>query len=357
MFERESGGLRIENAGFLAIVLFITFAFAWLVAPFFGAILWGLVAGILFTPVNRKLTAWVGGRENLGASLTLILILLLIILPGILLGISLIQEAASLYVKLESGQIDIAKAISDFRAVLPERVDRWIGASQWGKLAEARSLPDSVVASGLQNIASRALIFGQGALRFVAALGVMLYLTYFLLRDGERIGQRVKEAVPLAPALRDALADRFIVVVRATIKGSIVVAVLQGLLGGLIFWLLGIEGALLWGLLMGLFSLVPAVGTGIVWVPVAIYLLMSGAVWQGVVMMLFGFFVIGMIDNLLRPVLVGHETRMPDFVVLIATVAGLQLMGLNGFIVGPIIAALFITVWQIVTEFRHEAHQ
>jgi len=357
MFQRDSGALRIENAGFLAIVLLITFAFAWLVAPFFGAILWGLVAGILFMPLNHRLTARLGGRPNLAAGLTLALIMLLIILPGILVGISLIQEAATLYEKLETGQIDIARAISDFRAILPDRVDRWIGASQWGELATARSLPDSVVATGLQNIASRALIFGQGALRFIAALGLMLYLTFFLLRDGDVIGQKVKEAVPLAPELRDALAERFIIVVRATIKGSVVVAVLQGLVGGVTFWLLGIEGALLWGLLMGLFSLVPAVGTGIVWLPVALYLLATGAIWEGVALILTGFFVIGLIDKLLRPVLVGHETRMPDFVVLIATIAGLETMGLNGFIVGPMIAALFITVWQIVTEFRNGAER
>lgn len=357
MFQRDSGALRIENAGFLAIVLFITFAFAWLVAPFFGAILWGLVAGILFMPLNHRLTARLGGRPNLAAGLTLALIMLLIILPGILIGISLIQEAATLYERLETGQIDIARAINDFRAILPDRVDRWIGASQLGELATARSLPDSVVATGLQNIASRALIFGQGALRFIAALGLMLYLTFFLLRDGDVIGQKVKEAVPLAPELRDALAERFIIVVRATIKGSVVVAVLQGLVGGVTFWLLGIEGALLWGLLMGLFSLVPAVGTGIVWLPVALYLLATGAIWEGVALILTGFFVIGLIDNLLRPVLVGHETRMPDFVVLIATIAGLETMGLNGFIVGPMIAALFITVWQIVTEFRNGAER
>ena len=105
---------------------------------------------------------------------------------------------------------------------------------------------------------------------------------------------------------------------------------------------------------MGFFSLVPAVGTGLIWVPVSLYLLLTGSVWEGSILVFCGLFVIGMIDNLLRPILVGHETKLPDFVRLIATVAGLELFGLSGFIIGPIIAALFIAVWDIVTELREQ---
>ena len=135
---------------------------------------------------------------------------------------------------------------------------------------------------------------------------------------------------------------------RATIKGSLVVAVLQGLVGGLTFWLLGLPGALLWGVAMGVFSLFPAIGTGIVWVPVTLVLLASGAIWQGVALFLCGFFIISSVDNIVRPVLVGRDAQMPDYVVLIATLGGFELMGFNGFVVGPMIAALFLAVWDIV---------
>ena len=127
---------------------------------------------------------------------------------------------------------------------------------------------------------------------------------------------------------------------------------LGGFIGGVIFWILGVEAPLLWGLLMGFFSLVPAVGTAIIWVPVAVYLLVTGQVWQGVVLTGCGIFIIGLVDNLLRPILVGKDTRMPDFVVLIATLAGIELFGLNGFIIGPMIAALFIAVWDLVSATR-----
>lgn len=355
MDRRDRHGLQMEDGGFLAIVLLVTIAFVWLVAPFFGAILWGLVAAIVFAPVNRRMLAALGGRRNLATTATLLLILALVIAPAFLLGISLVQEAAAIYGQLQSGQIDFVATFENLRDALPRWARSMLDSSGLTDLEAARRMLGASVASGLQSIASRALLFGQGALRFLASLGVMLYLTFFLLRDGETLGEKVKAAVPLRPELRDALIAHFIVVVRATMKGTIVVAIVQGILGGLIFWVLGVEGALLWGLLMGFFALVPAVGTGIVWLPVAIYLLLTGSIWEGLALIACGIFIIGLVDNLLRPILVGHDTRMPDFVVLIATLAGLELFGLNGVIVGPMIAALFIAVWKLVAESRGQA--
>lgn len=355
MDRKDGPSWRLEDGGFLVLVLLVSVAFAWLVAPYFGAILWGLVAAIVFAPVNAWLVKRTGGHTNTAAGLTLLLILLLVIVPAIFIAVSLVQEASIIYGRVQSGEIDLEGNFRALRDALPAWAMEMLKDRGLSDLDTALDTLASVVATGLDSIASHALLFGQGALRFAASLGVMLYLAYFLLRDGTQIGERVMAAVPLQPALRDALINRFVVVVRATMRGSVVVAVLQGLVGGVIFWFLGIEGALLWGLIMGFFSLVPAVGTGIVWVPVAIYLLVTGSMWEGIVLTLCGIFIIGMIDNLLRPILVGHDTRLPDFVVLIATLAGLELFGLNGIIIGPMIAALFITVWQIVADYRSRA--
>ena len=130
------------------------------------------------------------------------------------------------------------------------------------------------------------------------------------------------------------------------------VAVVQGALGGVLFWLLGIRGALLWAVVMAVFSLLPAFGTAIVWVPVAIYFLVTGAVGQGLLVIGYGVLVIGLVDNVLRPVLVGKDTKMPDYVVLVATLGGLSVFGVNGFVIGPIIAALFLAAWSIVAASR-----
>jgi predicted PurR-regulated permease PerM len=135
-----------------------------------------------------------------------------------------------------------------------------------------------------------------------------------------------------------------------------IVAIVQGTLGGVIFWFLGIHAALLWGVLMAFLSLLPAIGSALVWFPVAIYLLITGAVWQGLVLIAYGALVIGLIDNFLRPILVGNDTRMPDYVVLISTLGGIALFGINGFVLGPLIAVMFITFWNIFSVSRQRKH-
>lgn len=190
---------------------------------------------------------------------------------------------------------------------------------------------------------------GQNTLQFVVSFGVMLYLLFFLLRDGPALGKRIHQAIPLADQHKRDLSAKFITVIRATLKGNLMVAATQGMLGGFIFWILGIQGPVLWGVLMAFLSLLPAVGASLIWGPVAIYFLATGALWQAGVLTAFGITVIGMVDNLLRPILVGKDTKMPDYVVLISTLGGMTLFGLHGFVIGPVIAALFIACWDLVT--------
>src|SRR5690606_2377689 len=203
-----------------------------------------------------------------------------------------------------------------------------------------------------QLLAEQLVLLGQNTLAFVIGLFVMLYLLFFLLRDGDALARRLNDAVPLRPEQRRALADKFTTVIRAMIKGTLAVAVVQGALGGLIFWLLGIPAPALWGVVMGILSLLPAVGSPIVWGPVAIYLLATGDVWQGLLLLAYGALVIGLIDNVLRPILVGNDTRIPDYVVLISTRGGPAVYGVNGLLLGPVIAALFLAVWDIFSASR-----
>lgn len=343
---------EIEDGGFVALVLIITFAFTYLLAPYFGAVLWGVIAAIMFQPMTAKLATRLGGRRNLATSLVLLGLVTVFVVPTILLGINLVNEATLLYTKITSGQIDINKMVHELQSALPLSVRRFIVHYGLSDLERVRSELGSSLTSGLQAVAGRLLTVGQGALSFVAGLGVMLYLSYFLLRDGQRYGDLVSESLPLRPETRDPLISHFLLVVRATMRGTVVVAVVQGALGGILFSLLGIEGALIWGVLMGFFSLLPAVGTGIIWVPTAIYLFMTGEMGKAAILLFCGVFIIGMVDNVLRPILVGRDTRMPDFVVLISTLSGLELFGLNGFVIGPVIAALFIAVWDQQRELK-----
>ena len=183
----------------------------------------------------------------------------------------------------------------------------------------------------------------------------MLYLLFFLLRDSDSLLSQLRAAIPLRPDRQAALAEKFTVVIRATVKGNIVVAIVQGALGGLIFWLLDIHGPVMWAVVMAVLSLLPAVGAALVWAPVAIYLLATGSVWPGLALIAYGVLVIGLVDNVLRPLLVGKDTRMPDYVVLISTLGGIAIFGINGFVIGPMIAAMFIAVWGIFASPRYSA--
>ena len=163
--------------------------------------------------------------------------------------------------------------------------------------------------------------------------------------------------IPLRTDQKAALFSRFADVVRATVKGGILVAIAQGALGGLAFWFLGIHAPLLWAVLMAFLSLLPAIGAGLVWLPVAIYFLASGAVWQGVSLITYGVLVIGLVDNILRPSLVGKDTKLPDYVVLISTLGGIEVFGLHGFVIGPLIAAIFMVTWEIFSSSKSRDSQ
>ena len=346
--------LGMERLFLIALLAMITLAFAWLIEPFFGAIVWGVVVAVLFHPVFLRIHGLMPKRANSAALLTLLAVILLVIVPAIMLGRALVDEATDLYARLRSGDIDIEGILSALEASLPSWMQAQITAWGYGDIETIRPRIEEAVAGSLEFVVSQAISVGQGAFRFMLALGVMLYLTFFLLRDGSELGQKIEDVIPLSSARRQLLADKFFVVIRATIKGSFVVALLQGAIGGLIFWALGIQGALLWAVLMGILSLIPAIGTGFVWVPVAAYLIVTGSIWQGVVLIVAGVFVISMIDNLVRPILVGRDTRMPDYVVLISTLGGLQMFGFNGIVIGPLLAALFIAIWTIIAELNKE---
>ena len=261
--------------------------------------------------------------------------------------VSLIQEATAIYERVRSGQINFGLYLQQVMAALPAWAVNLLDRLQLTSVIELQQKLSSFAVQASQFVATQALSIGQNTLEFIVSFGIMLYLLFFLLRDGASLAKRIGQATPLEEAHKRQLVGKFTTVIRATVKGNIVVAASQGALGGMIFWILGIQGPVLWGVLMAFLSLLPAVGAGLIWVPVAIYFLATGAVWQGVVLTAFGVFVIGLVDNILRPVLVGKDTKMPDYIVLISTLGGMALFGLTGFVIGPVIAALFMASWDL----------
>jgi len=341
----------LEDRAFLLLVVAVTALFVWVLWPFYGAVLWGAAIAILFAPLYRRIRERFRGRANLAAVATLLIIVAIVIVPLMLVGVLLVRQAAAVYDRLQTGNVDFQSYLDQIAAAVPSWITALLNSVGITNLDLEEPLAAGLRAAS-QLLAEQLVLLGQNAFIFVVGLFVMLYLLFFLLRDGDALARRMNDAIPLRPEQRRALADKFTTVIRAMIKGTLAVAVVQGFLGGLIFWLLGIPAAALWGVVMGILSLLPAVGSPIVWGPVAIYLLATGEVWQGLVLLAYGALVIGLIDNVLRPVLVGKDTRIPDYVVLISTLGGLALFGVNGLLLGPVIAALFLAVWDIFSTSR-----
>lgn len=330
------------------LTVLVTLALAWILLPFYGAIMWGVIIALLFVPLYRRLLPRLRRRRTLAALLTLLLVLVLVILPLVLISAALAREAAHVYQQLQSGDVDPGRYFRGLFDALPAWVSALLDRFGLFSFEALQGRLSELLAKGSQFIATQALNIGQNTFEFVAGIFIALYLAFFLIRDGDEISRSLQRAVPLALSHKRELLGKFSTVIRATVKGNLLVALIQGSLGGLAFWFLGVGGALLWAVVMTFLSLLPAIGAGLVWVPVAVYFLVTGAIWQGVALIVYGVLVIGLVDNLLRPILIGKDTRMPDYVVLMATLGGMTVFGINGFVLGPTIAAMFIAVWHIV---------
>jgi len=342
----------IEDKAFLFLLVVTSLAFFWIVQPFYGAVLWGAVIAILFAPLYRRLVRAMGQRRTLAALVTLAIILVMVILPVTLITVMLLQEAAGIYEGMQSGNLNFSGFFQAVHDALPGWAAGLLDRFGLTDIDAVRERLSAALMWGSELVATQVINIGQNTADFVIDLFVMLYLLFFLLRDGDALVRRIRNALPLHVDQQRALAEKFTTVVRATLKGTIIVALVQGALGGLIFWILGIQAALLWAVLMALLALLPAVGAALVWMPAAIYFLVTGAVWQGLVLMAWGTLVISVVDNVLRPILVGKDTKMPDYLVLISTLGGIAIFGIHGFVIGPLVAAMFLAAWDIFATAR-----
>ncbi|OHV75400.1 AI-2E family transporter [Ensifer sp. LCM 4579] len=338
---------QLKDKTFIWLTAAVSLAFAWMLWPFSGAILWATVLAVLFAPVNRGILKSIPGRRNLAALFTLVIILVMVILPFLLISNLVFREAASVYKSIAAGRIAADIDVQTLGEMLPDWLKGLVDRIELPDAAALRARLLNALAESGQFLAGQAINIGQSTFHLIVSVFVMLYLLFFLLRDGRELARLIGEAMPLSAGLRQALFARFALTINAIVKGSIVVALVQGTLGALILWMLDIRAPVLWGAVMAVFALLPVVGTGLVWGPIAIYLLASGAVWKGAVLLIYGVLVIGLVDNLLRPILIGKETRIPDYLVLISTLGGIATFGPNGFVVGPVIAALFLAAWSV----------
>jgi predicted PurR-regulated permease PerM len=338
----------VQSAFFFSILIAASLAFITMLAPFFEPILWAVTLAIVFKPVQKKLTMLLPKRENLTSLVTLLIIIFSVIVPALLLSISVGREGVALYQSISSGETDLSGPLSWAQNTWPSLIDR--AESLGVNIEEAKQKLSSSALQGSQWVASHIFTFGQNTVRFAVMFFLMLYLLFFFLRDGKKIIDIIIHILPIGDERERYLLSKFAEVSRATIKGTLVVGAIQGTIGGIIFSILGIESAIFWGVVMTLLSILPAIGSALVWGPAAIYLITSGMLLKGIILILVGVFVIGMVDNILRPILVGRDTKMPDYLILLSTLGGISMIGISGFVLGPVIAAFFLTIWAMFAK-------
>jgi predicted PurR-regulated permease PerM len=343
---------NFRNAFLVLLVVAMSVAFFAMIRAFLLTILMAaLFTGISY-PLYRRMVRAFRGRARLAALATLLILLALVIAPLL----SILGVAAAEAVRVNETLIPRLQAFVDEPGELDRRLQTLPGYDlvqpyRDDIVVKARELAGTAGAFALDvlSAATRATVL------FVFHFIVMLYTMYFFLTDGPRLVETVLAYLPLTEEDKQRMLHKFVSVARATLKGTLLIGAAQGGLAGLAFWAVGIEGAVFWATIMTVLSIIPGIGAALIWVPAAVILFAMGSIWQAIALTLFCAIVVGTLDNLLRPVLVGRDTRMHELLIFFSTLGGLMLFGAMGFILGPVLAALFVTAWEMFgTAFERE---
>jgi predicted PurR-regulated permease PerM len=338
---------KIRNYLFIGLLLFVTILFLTLLRPFAYPLFWAAVLAALFHPLFKRINSKLK-HDSLSTVLTLVIICFIIIVPLLMVAALVVNESVSVISEINNNVSDIRQNVVDIFNIVKEY-----------KLFADFNITETEVVQKVTQYTARSISYLYGSavrltslsIGFVIMFALMLYSLFFFIRDGEKLLKKAMHLSPLGDKFEVALYKKFIATTRASLKGTMLIAILQGGLGGILFAIVGIPAPLIWAIVMVFASLIPSVGSAIIWVPAAIIMFSLGNVWQAVVIVLIGAFVIGLIDNFLRPYLVGKDLGMHPLMILFAVLGGIIMFGASGFIIGPIIAALFLSFWDMYAEY------
>jgi predicted PurR-regulated permease PerM len=342
---------------FLIFTLFLTFLSIYLLyqilSPFLTSLLWAIFLAMAFYPVFKKLQHLLKKRGAFSAVIMTLLVLSVIVLPFSLLMASLAVEAVDVYHRIEE-MVKTGQLQAHMEKIREISILKWIlmRLNQSPDLSQKE--PIDFLLKNLREAST--FLFNQtskiikGLSTFIIGFFFTLLSLYYLFKDGEHLFERLKEVIPLPSKERDLLIRRFKDMVYATIYGGILIAIIQGLLGGLSFWVLGLASPVLWGTAMAFLSFIPIGGTALIWVPASILLLIQGAFLKGIILLGFGVFGISMVDNLLRPFFISTRTKIHPLLLFFAVLGGIQFFGLIGLVAGPLIVTIFLTLIEIYVQ-------
>jgi predicted PurR-regulated permease PerM len=343
----DISGRRFRTAFVIILVVAVSALFLAVIWPLLQALLLGALLAGLCHPLYRWITRLLRGQRSLGAIVTLVILFIVVAGPlSAFLGV-VVQQALAVsnqaipWVQQHFGAASTFNAHDWLVQRFPTVADHVPSQAQLVESvgAAAKSMGGFLVAAASRMTATTA--------GFLLNLFVMLYAMFFFFRDGEKILEKIFYYMPLSNEDEALMLQRFASITRATVKGTLVIGIIQGALAGFAFWVAGIDGAVFWGTIMAILSIIPGIGAALVWVPAVIYLIVTGQILAGLLLFAWCASVVGTIDNILRPILVGKDAKMPDLLILVGTLGGLFLFGPIGFIVGPIVCGLFLTVWEI----------
>lgn len=335
---------RAGKAFLLLLLVCITAAFLWMLRRFLLTVLLAAIFSALVHPLYERLLRLYRGRKGLASLTTLFLLVVVVVGPllalaGVLAGEALqISESVQPWIQRQLARPESMEHLME-RIPLLSRLEPYRD-SIIGRAAEFVGNASTFLIAGLSNAAS-------GTASFFFHLGILLYAMFYFLVDGAAMLRRALGYLPLQDTDAERLLDRFTSVSRATIKGTLLIAMAQGVLGGLAFAVAGIRAPVFWGTLMTALSVLPGIGSAIVWIPAVIFLLLTDHLVRAVVLALYCSLIVGSVDNVLRPRLVGRDTQLHDLLIFFGTIGGIAMFGILGFIFGPLLAALCLTVWDI----------
>lgn len=337
---------KSRHIAFYVLLGMATLLFLYLMKPFFFSIFWAAVIATIFSPAHQYLCKKVKS-PSLSATIVLLMIMLIIILPAGVIGSLLLNESLELYNALDVNSVSIEQQIQD--------ISKKITANPYlSRLHIDMAFLTDNLAAEAKNIANFIIYnlrdLTQNTIVFAVNFAIMLYTLFFFIRDGDKFVRMIMKLLPLEQAREALILERFSSTARATLKVTLIIGGIQGILGGLVFFLTGVKGALTWGTLMVFTSIVPAIGCSLVWAPAGIVMVMIGHFWQGMIILAFGIIVISHVDTFLRPLLLGHDVQMHTLLIFLSTLGGLALFGISGFVIGPVITSLVQTFWEMHDE-------
>lgn len=328
----------------LASGVALAFYLCWLLLrPFVGVLLWGLVLTSAFAPLHRRLLGRVR-QPDLAALLSCIAITLVIGIPTALIGMALIYELAPAFETLQAFIVGLL----DPNSPVIGQLTRWL-AERGVDIESVKRQAVEQAQAMMGEFTSNSIGYVRGIVGGAFGLIIQVFFTFFtmfyLFRDGKKLHVALAAALPLRGRTTNQIFDRIREVIEASIYGVFVIAVIQGTLGGLAFWVLGLPSAVVWGLVMTFMSLIPFAGAWFVWIPAAIYLAATGSWGAAIGLSLWGSIVIGLVDNFLRPKLVGEKAKLHELFIFFAVLGGLQVFGIIGLFLGPVILAITIALF------------